>query len=65
LREQGKAVLLVSADLDEIFHLSDRIAVLYNGQCMGIASSDSLDVQQVGLMMGGLALPAPPGSHAS
>jgi simple sugar transport system ATP-binding protein len=65
LREQGKAVLLVSADLDEIFSLSDRIAVLYNGQCMGIASPDTLDVQQVGLMMGGLALPAPPGSHAS
>ena len=65
LREQGRAVLLVSADLDEIFHLSDRIAVLYNGQCMGIASPDTLDVQQVGLMMGGLALPAPPGSHAS
>jgi simple sugar transport system ATP-binding protein len=64
LREQGKAVLLVSADLDEIFYLSDRIAVLYNGQCMGIASPDTLDVQQVGLMMGGLALPAPPGSHA-
>jgi simple sugar transport system ATP-binding protein len=65
LREQGKAVLLVSADLDEIFSLSDRIAVLYNGQCMGIASPDTLDVQQIGLMMGGLALPAPPGSHAS
>jgi simple sugar transport system ATP-binding protein len=65
LRAQGKAVLLVSADLDEIFALSDRIAVLYNGQCMGTASPDTLDVQQVGLMMGGLALPAPPGSHAS
>jgi simple sugar transport system ATP-binding protein len=65
LRAQGKAVLLVSADLDEIFALSDRVAVLYNGQCMGIASPDTLDVQQVGLMMGGLALPAPPGSHAS
>jgi simple sugar transport system ATP-binding protein len=65
LRAQGKAVLLVSADLDEIFSLSDRIAVLYNGQCMGIAPPDTLDAQQVGLMMGGLALPAPPGSHAS
>jgi simple sugar transport system ATP-binding protein len=63
LRQEGKAILLVSADLEEIFHLSDRIAVLYNGQCMGIASPDALDVQQVGLMMGGMALPEVPGSQ--
>jgi simple sugar transport system ATP-binding protein len=64
LRQEGKAILLVSADLEEIFHLSDRIAVLYNGQCMGMASPDALDVQQVGLMMGGMALPEVPGSQA-
>jgi simple sugar transport system ATP-binding protein len=57
LREQGKAILLVSADLDEIFHLSDRIAVLYNGRCMGIAAPEALDMQRIGLMMGGIALP--------
>jgi simple sugar transport system ATP-binding protein len=56
LRAQGKAILLVSADLDEIFQLSDRLIVLYNGQCMGIAVPDTLDMQQVGLMMGGMAL---------
>jgi simple sugar transport system ATP-binding protein len=56
LRAQGKAILLVSADLDEIFQLSDRLVVLYNGQCMGIAAPDTLDIQQVGLMMGGMAL---------
>ena len=64
LREQGKAILLVSADLDEIFQLSDRLAVLYNGQCMGMAAPEALDMQQVGLMMGGMALPEAPGSQA-
>jgi general nucleoside transport system ATP-binding protein len=64
LREQGKAILLVSADLDEIFQLSDRLAVLYNGQWMGIAKPEALDTQQVGLMMGGMALPEASGSQA-
>jgi simple sugar transport system ATP-binding protein len=64
LRAQGKAILLVSADLDDIFQLSDRLAVLYNGQCMGIAPPDALDMQQVGLMMGGVALSELPRSQA-
>jgi simple sugar transport system ATP-binding protein len=64
LREQGKAILLVSADLDEIFQLSDRLAVLYNGQCMGMAAPEALNMQQVGLMMGGIALPRASGSQA-
>jgi simple sugar transport system ATP-binding protein len=54
LRDEGKAILLVSADLDEIYHLSDRIAVIYEGQFMGIAPPSELDRGRIGLMMGGL-----------
>ncbi|RMF83481.1 MAG: ATP-binding cassette domain-containing protein [Nitrospinota bacterium] len=63
LRDQGKAVLLVSADLDEIFQLSDRLAVLYKGRFMGVFTPESLDAQQVGLMMGGMPLPASTGDR--
>ncbi len=56
LRDQGKGVLLVSADLEEIFQISDRIAVLYAGRFMGMATPETLDAEQVGLMMGGVAL---------
>jgi simple sugar transport system ATP-binding protein len=62
LRDQGKAILLVSADLDEIFQLSDRIAVMYGGRFMGIATPHTVDVQQVGLMIGGVPLPSVTGS---
>jgi simple sugar transport system ATP-binding protein len=58
LRDQGKAVLLVSADLDEIFQLSDRIAVLCEGRFMGLAAPEELDSEKIGLMMGGMAVPA-------
>ena len=52
-REIGAAVLLISEDLDEIFSLSDRIAVLYEGQIMGILAVDSANIEEIGLMMGG------------
>ena len=57
LRDQGKAILLVSADLDEIFQLSDRIAVLYEGRFTGVASPEELDPERIGLMMGGMDTP--------
>jgi len=60
LRDQGKAVLLVSADLEEIFQLSDRIAVIYEGKFMGIAKPEELDRERIGLMMGGVNAPATP-----
>lgn len=52
-RDQGVAVLLVSAELDEIMSLSDRIAVLYEGQIMGIFTAGSVDENRLGLMMTG------------
>ena len=54
MRDEGKAVLLVSADLDEILQLSDRIAVMYEGEFMGIKRADEVTRKEVGLMMGGI-----------
>ncbi len=54
MRDEGKAVLLVSADLDEIMQLSDRIAVMYEGEFMGIKKADEITRKEIGLMMGGV-----------
>jgi len=53
-RDEGKAVLLVSADLDEILQLSDRIAVIYEGQFMGVMKAEEATLEKIGLMMGGV-----------
>jgi simple sugar transport system ATP-binding protein len=55
LRRAGAAILLVSEELDEITSLSDRIAVLYEGQIVGEVSGemDDADREQIGLMMTG------------
>lgn len=52
-RREGGAVLLVSEDLDEIFELSDRIAVMFQGQFMAILDSDDPRLGDIGLMMAG------------
>lgn len=52
-RSQGKAVLLVSADLNEIMGLSDRILVLYEGRVVGEVPGAGADEQTLGLMMAG------------
>ena len=60
-RDAGVAVLLVSAELDEILSLSDRIAVIYHGQIAGIVDGDQADAGELGLMMaGGSLTPQPP-----
>ncbi len=53
-RDKGKAVLLVSLELDEILNLSDRIAIIYNGELMGIVNANDTDENEVGLMMAGV-----------
>lgn len=53
-RDQGKAVLLVSLELDEILAVSDRIAVINNGELMGLVSAAETDEHEVGLMMAGM-----------
>jgi len=52
-KEQGAGVLLISEDLDELFDISDRIAVLYHGTLLGPFAVDELNVAEVGLMMSG------------
>lgn len=52
-KEKGKAILLVSTELSEIFALSDRIAVLYKGKIMGIYWNDELTTEKIGLLMAG------------
>ncbi|MGB7319256.1 MAG: ABC transporter ATP-binding protein, partial [Planktotalea sp.] len=54
LRDQGKAILLVSVELDEIFSLSDRIAVMFDGQIMGFRDPAQTDEKELGLMMAGV-----------
>jgi simple sugar transport system ATP-binding protein len=52
-RNQGAAILLISEDLEEIFALSDRIAVLYEGRIAGEHTSADADLEHIGLMMAG------------
>ena len=52
-RDEGLAVLLVSADLNEILSLSDRIAVMYEGRIMGELPASEADPETLGLMMAG------------
>ncbi|MBN2551641.1 MAG: ABC transporter ATP-binding protein [Spirochaetales bacterium] len=52
-REEGLAVLLVSEDLEEIFELCDRIAVMYEGRFMGIVPTARATMEEIGLMMAG------------
>ena len=54
LRDAGKAVLLVSVELDEIMSLSDRIAVMFDGQIMGERDPEKTDERELGLMMAGM-----------
>ncbi|MDW7684904.1 MAG: ABC transporter ATP-binding protein [Bacillota bacterium] len=53
-RDQGKAVLLVSLELDEILALSDRIAVINDGELVGIVQAAATNENEVGLMMAGV-----------
>ena len=53
LRDQGKAILLLSSELSEIMTLSDRIGVLYKGEFMDIRSTESYTTDEIGLLMAG------------
>ena len=53
-RDNGKGVLLVSEDLDELMSVSDRIAVMNEGRIMGIIPADKADIESLGLMMAGV-----------
>jgi general nucleoside transport system ATP-binding protein len=54
LRQQGSGVLVISEDLEELFLLSDRIAVMFEGRIMDILPIDNASVERVGLLMAGV-----------
>jgi len=55
-RDDGVAVLLVSAELDEIMAVSDRIAVMFEGRMVGTVDADKVTREELGLMMAGARL---------
>ena len=56
LREAGTAVLLVSSKLDEVQSLSDRLAVMHEGEFTGVVDPSTVTEEQIGLLMGGETL---------
>ncbi|OQY35070.1 MAG: heme ABC transporter ATP-binding protein [Spirochaetaceae bacterium 4572_59] len=52
-RDKGKAVLLISFELDEVINVSDRIGVIYEGQIVGELKAEGADENEIGLMMAG------------
>lgn len=55
LRDQGKAILLVSVELEEILSLADRVAVMFDGMIMGERPADQTNEKELGLLMAGVA----------
>ena len=53
MRDEGAAVLVVSAELDEIMSLADRIAVMYHGEIVSIQQADEVTREELGLLMAG------------
>ena len=53
LRDKGKAILLISLELDEILSVSDKIGVIYDGSIIGELDQEEADENNVGLLMAG------------
>ena len=54
LRDAGKAVILISVELDEILSLSDRILVMFDGKIMGEKIAANTNERELGLLMAGI-----------
>jgi len=65
LRDAGVGVLFISEELEELFNLSDRIAVMFHGRIMGVVATASTDIEEIGLMMGGQMRPGAVASAAA
>jgi simple sugar transport system ATP-binding protein len=52
-RDEGRGVLLISEDLDELLSVADTVAVLYEGRVMGVLPAAAADIETLGLMMAG------------
>jgi simple sugar transport system ATP-binding protein len=64
LRDAGAGIVLISEELEELLNLSDRIAVLFEGRIMGILDNDNIDIDDIGLLMGGRTQPSETGETA-
>jgi len=53
MRDSGRAILLVSADLDEVLAHADRVGIMYEGRFMEVCTPEELDRERVGMLMGG------------
>jgi len=53
-KKEGRSVFLVSADLDEVLKLSDRIAVMYEGKFLAVKPKAEYTLEEIGLLMGGI-----------
>jgi simple sugar transport system ATP-binding protein len=60
LRAQGKGVLLVSSKLDEVQGLSDRLAVMHDGELMAVVDPSEVTEEEIGLLMAGERLDETP-----
>lgn len=54
LLKTGAGILLISEDLDEIFNVADRIAVIFNGHIMGLFNAGEVDREKIGMLMTGI-----------
>jgi ABC-type uncharacterized transport system ATPase subunit len=57
-RQRGKAILLISAELEELMNLADRIAVMFEGRIVGILDTANVTAEKLGLMISGLSADA-------
>ncbi|MBP2646325.1 MAG: transporter, ATP-binding protein [Firmicutes bacterium] len=53
-RDVGQAVLLVSLELDEILNIADRIAIICNGELIGMVNANETNESEIGCMMAGV-----------
>jgi simple sugar transport system ATP-binding protein len=64
-RAKGTAILLISADLDEVLALSDRVAVIYEGRFMATLAAEDATANRVGLLMAGVDPSSQPRTNSS
>lgn len=53
-RQEGRAILLISTELEELLNLADRIAVMFEGRIVGIVDAADASVEKIGQMMAGI-----------
>ncbi|MBK5262057.1 MAG: heme ABC transporter ATP-binding protein, partial [Peptostreptococcaceae bacterium] len=53
IRDEGKAILLISLELDEVMNISDRILVIYEGEIVANVKPEEVTIQELGLYMAG------------